>query len=116
MIRYVIDASAAVEYLLRTPLGLKLADAIEGAFLLAPELLDVEVLSVLRRAVLRQQLQERRAALASKISPTGRSSGFGMHRWSKRPGNIATTSALTTRSMWPSPGSTMQLFSPRIVL
>ena len=63
MIRYVIDASAAVEYLLRTPLGLKLADAIEGAFLLAPELLDVEVLSVLRRAVLRQQLQEQRAAL-----------------------------------------------------
>ena len=63
MIRYVIDASAAVEYLLCTPLGLKLADAIEGAFLLAPELLDVEVLSVLRRAVLRQQLQEHRAAL-----------------------------------------------------
>jgi predicted nucleic acid-binding protein len=63
MIRYVIDASAAVEYLLRTPLGLKLADAIEGAFLLAPELLDVEVLSVLRRAVLRQQLQEHRASL-----------------------------------------------------
>lgn len=63
MIRYVIDASAAVEYLLRTPLGLKLADAIEGAFLLAPELLDVEVLSVLRRGVLRQRLQEHRAAL-----------------------------------------------------
>jgi predicted nucleic acid-binding protein len=63
MIRYVIDASAAVEYLLRTPLGLKLADTIEGAFLLAPELLDVEVLSVLRRAVLRQQLQQHRAAL-----------------------------------------------------
>jgi len=64
MIRYVIDASAAVEYLLRTPLGLKLADTIEGAFLLAPELLDVEVLSVLRRAVLRQQLQQHRAAVA----------------------------------------------------
>ena len=63
MIRYVIDASAAVEYLLRTQLGLKLADAIEGAFLLAPELLDVEVLSVLRRAVLHRRLQERRAAL-----------------------------------------------------
>jgi predicted nucleic acid-binding protein len=37
---------------------------IEGAFLLAPELLDVEVLSVLRRAVLRQQLAEQRAWLA----------------------------------------------------
>ena len=64
MIRYVIDASAAAEYLLRTPLGLKLADLIAGAFILAPALLDVEVLSVLRRAVLRQQLTEQRASLA----------------------------------------------------
>ena len=64
MIRYVIDASAAAEYLLRTPLGLRLADLIEGAFLLAPELLDVEVLSVLRRAVLLQKLEEQRAWLA----------------------------------------------------
>ena len=56
--------SAAVEYLLRTPIGLKLADLIAGAFILAPELLDVEVLSVLRRAVLRQQLAEQRAWLA----------------------------------------------------
>jgi predicted nucleic acid-binding protein len=63
VIHYVIDASAAAEYLLRTPLGLKLADLIEGALLLAPELLDVEVLSVLRRAVLRHQLEERRAWL-----------------------------------------------------
>lgn len=64
MIRYVIDASAAAEYLLRTPLGLKLADLIAGAFIFAPELLDVEVLSILRRAVLRQQLAEQRAWLA----------------------------------------------------
>lgn len=64
MSRYVIDASAATEYLLRTPLGLKLADVIEGAFLLAPELLDVEVLSVLRRAVLRGELTEQRASVA----------------------------------------------------
>ena len=64
MIRYVVDASAAAEYLLRTPLGLKLAALIEGAFLLAPALLDVEVLSILRRAVLRQQLEEQRARLA----------------------------------------------------
>lgn len=64
MSRYVIDASAAAEYLLRTPLGNKLADVIEGAFLLAPELLDVEVLSILRRAVLRRQLTEQRALLA----------------------------------------------------
>lgn len=64
MIRYVIDASAATEYLLRTPLGLKLHELIARAVLLAPELLYVEVLSVLRRAVLRQQLDERRAWVA----------------------------------------------------
>jgi predicted nucleic acid-binding protein len=62
--RYVVDASAAAEYLLRTSLGLKVATIIEGSFLLAPELLDVEVLSVLRRAVLRRQLNEQRALRA----------------------------------------------------
>jgi predicted nucleic acid-binding protein len=62
--RYVIDASAATEYLLRTALGLKIAGVIEDAALLAPELLDIEVLSVLRRAVLRRQLTEQRALLA----------------------------------------------------
>jgi len=64
LIRCVVDASAAAEYLLRTPLGLKLADLIEGALLLAPELLDVEVLSVLRRAVLQRSVAEHRAQLA----------------------------------------------------
>ena len=44
MSRYVIDASAAAEYLLRTSLGLKVANIIEDGLLLAPELLDVEVL------------------------------------------------------------------------
>lgn len=52
MIHYVIDASAVAEYLQRTSIGLKLADLIGGAFLLAPELLGVEVLPVLRRASL----------------------------------------------------------------
>ena len=64
MSRYVIDASAASEYLLRTPLGLKLAGILADATLLAPELLDVEVLSVLRRAVLRGELSDQRAVLA----------------------------------------------------
>lgn len=64
MIRYVIDASAAAEYLLRSSLGLKIADVIEDALLIAPELLDVEVMSVLRRALLRKMLDERRALLA----------------------------------------------------
>lgn len=64
MSRYVIDASAAAEYLLRTSLGLGIANVIEDAMLLAPELLDVEVLSVLRRAVLRHKLDAPRAVLA----------------------------------------------------
>jgi predicted nucleic acid-binding protein len=62
--RYVVDASAAAEYLLRTSLGLKVANIIEGGLLLAPELLDVEVLSVFRHAVLRRQLNEQRALRA----------------------------------------------------
>jgi len=62
--RSVIDASAAAEYLLHTSLGLEIADVIEDAILLAPELLNVEVLSVLRRAVLRRKLDERRAVWA----------------------------------------------------
>jgi predicted nucleic acid-binding protein len=45
-------------------LGLKVANIIEGSFLLAPELLDVEVVSVLRRAVLRRQLNQDRALRA----------------------------------------------------
>ena len=61
---YVIDASAAAEFLLRTTTGAKVADAIDGSLLIAPELLDVEVLSILRRAVLRYQLEESRARSA----------------------------------------------------
>ena len=64
MSRFVIDASAATEYLLRTPLGLRVATAIEDASLIAPELLGVEVLSVLRRAVLHREITEQRAVLA----------------------------------------------------
>lgn len=59
-----IDASVATECLLRTSVGLKIADLIEGALLIAPELVDVEVFSVLRRAVLQGKLEERRALLA----------------------------------------------------
>lgn len=64
MIRFVIDASAAAEYLLRTPLGQKLEDLIGEASLLAPALLDAEVLSVLRRALLRKRIEEHRARMA----------------------------------------------------
>lgn len=61
MSRYVLDASAATEYLLRTPVGRRLEDLVEGAVLMAPALLDVEVFSVMRRAVLQRRLPEARA-------------------------------------------------------
>ena len=64
MSRYVVDASIAVECLLRTPLGLAAVDIFEGDYPLAPEIMDVEVMSVLRRAVLRGNLEEPRARLA----------------------------------------------------
>ena len=64
MIRFVIEASAAAEYLLRTSLGQKLEGLIEKAVLFAPELLDVEVFSVLRRALLQKRIEEHRARLA----------------------------------------------------
>ena len=64
MTGFVLDASVAVEYLLKTPLGLTVADMIKGASLIAPELMDAEVLSVLRRAVLNGRLTEARALMA----------------------------------------------------
>jgi predicted nucleic acid-binding protein len=57
----VVDACLAVEYLLRTELGNKLAPRLEAETLVAPELLDAEVLAVLRRAVRRRELNLRRA-------------------------------------------------------
>jgi predicted nucleic acid-binding protein len=62
--RFVIDASAATEYLLRTPLGVEVGSVIGDSSLIAPELIDVEVMAVLRRAVLRREITEQRALLA----------------------------------------------------
>ena len=65
MNQYVIDASVAIEYLLRTALGLSVSDMLERATALhAPELIDVEVMSVLRRLVNKSELPESRALLA----------------------------------------------------
>ena len=61
---YVVDASVAVEYLLRTPLGLSLAETIEDARLAAPDLIDAEVVSGLRRAVHAGRLTDKRAVMA----------------------------------------------------
>jgi predicted nucleic acid-binding protein len=60
----VVDASVAVEYLLRTELGERLAPRLESETLIAPELLDAEVLAVLRRAVRRNELSVARATEA----------------------------------------------------
>ncbi|MGE0552117.1 MAG: type II toxin-antitoxin system VapC family toxin [Gemmatimonadales bacterium] len=59
----VIDASAVVEYLLRTDLGVELRARIEApaADLHAPALCDVEVASALRRAMADRRATERRA-------------------------------------------------------
>ena len=64
MARYVVDASAAVEYLLQTPRGRIVADRLAGEELLAPELMDAEVLSALRRHVMTSRINEARALLA----------------------------------------------------
>jgi predicted nucleic acid-binding protein len=45
----VLDASAVIELLLRTPAGDRLASRIVGEALAAPHLLDVEVTQVMRR-------------------------------------------------------------------
>ncbi len=57
----VVDASAAVEYLLQTELGVRVAGVLERGNVAAPELLDAEVLSVVRREVLSKRLKESRA-------------------------------------------------------
>lgn len=60
----VVDASAAVEYLLQTTIGSRAASLLDAADVAAPELLDAEVLAVLRRQVLTRQLPEDRATEA----------------------------------------------------
>jgi predicted nucleic acid-binding protein len=62
----VVDASAAVELLLATRLGVKLADRLLGddETLHAPELLDLEVAQVLRRYERARALSAARAELA----------------------------------------------------
>ncbi|MCH7927234.1 MAG: type II toxin-antitoxin system VapC family toxin [Candidatus Dadabacteria bacterium] len=62
--QYVVDASIASEYLLKTPLGKKVAPILEQANLIAPSLLDVEVMSVFRRAVRLNKISEDRASIA----------------------------------------------------
>ena len=66
------DASAAVEYLLRTDRGQAAATVLDTENLVAPELLDAEVLSILRRHVQRAVLTVERAEVALDLLATWR--------------------------------------------
>lgn len=58
---YVIDASAAAEVLFRTPAGERALETIGDETVVAPELIDAEVLSFIRRKTLQGVLSPRRA-------------------------------------------------------
>lgn len=58
---WVVDASAAVEFLLRTATGMRIEPVLLRDRVLAPELLDAEVLAVVRRETLKGRLGARRA-------------------------------------------------------
>jgi predicted nucleic acid-binding protein len=60
----VVDASAAFEFLLRTTIGMRIEGIVAEADLFAPELLDLEVMSALRRHVHSGYLDEKRAVHA----------------------------------------------------
>ncbi len=64
MSSYVVDASVAVDYILKTSRGLAVGGVIEDAWLLAPEMVDAEVLSVMRREVLGGRLDPASARVA----------------------------------------------------
>lgn len=61
---YVIDASAAGEVLFRTPLGERTLDTLGDELTVAPELIDAEVLSFVRRKTLQGVISARRAKQA----------------------------------------------------
>ncbi|MFN7954789.1 MAG: hypothetical protein U0610_23895 [bacterium] len=62
--RLAVEASVAIECLLGTELGRRVAPRLENHRLVAPERIDAEVLAALRRALLRGVVSERRAAAA----------------------------------------------------
>jgi predicted nucleic acid-binding protein len=66
-VNLVVDASIAIEVLLQTSLGQRATAALHPAALYAPELLDAEVISVLRRFVLRGALDAARAGVAIEV-------------------------------------------------
>lgn len=65
----VVDASALIELLMRTPVGARVEARLfdEPAVLHAPQLLDVEVVQVLRRFEARGELSATRASAALQL-------------------------------------------------
>ena len=64
MSRFVFDASAAFEYLVRTPAGLKIDSLIGGDLPITAGLMDIEVISIVRRNVRLKLLSPERASSA----------------------------------------------------
>jgi predicted nucleic acid-binding protein len=74
---FVVDASAAVEYLLLTPLGRRVAGLLEGAALVAPELLDAEVVTA-DDALYVAAARRTDAALGTADGPLSRAPALGV--------------------------------------
>ena len=53
---YVVDASVAVEYLLKSDLGRAMTNVLDHSALSAPQMIDIEVLSAFRRSVFQRKL------------------------------------------------------------
>ena len=53
---YVVDASVAVEYLLKSDLGRAVTNVLDHSALSAPQMIDIEVLSAFRRSVFQRKL------------------------------------------------------------
>jgi predicted nucleic acid-binding protein len=60
-VRFIVDASIAVEVLLQTAVGRAATELMVTADLFAPELIDAEILAVLRREAVAGRLKDKRA-------------------------------------------------------
>lgn len=76
----VVDASAAAELLLETPAGAAVARRLRDESLHVPAHFDVEVVGVIRRAVLRQMISDRDGLVA-----LGEFRALPVRRWPIKP-------------------------------
>ena len=95
-----IDASALVEVVLHTELGEAVANTIRDRRLIAPELIDAEVLATLRRSVLAKSVSEPEVSFAVVVSSTLQSLVILIELSSRKHGDTVKMSARTTRFMW----------------